>query len=207
MKKISFYFILSLCWVSMACALPGNIINRFGSTLQAEPTSLQIGGTTVEQGEGVFAETNIWAYCMYIPEESNPASYAVNCTLPEMETVSVPFGWMAKDSMFDESWQAIQFRFRLDGQEIPLEKFAWKENTYPMEGENYRERVWYINLKNLSPAPHTISIAWSSSASVNDGFDVYQPGTYEHIINLNNNTPPEYENCNQTHLITQAPRR
>jgi predicted peptidase len=45
--------------------------------------------------------------------------------------------------------------------------------------------VWIITLKNLSPGKHTLRRSWTWDLAVDDGFNIYQPGRYEHVVNFN----------------------
>ena len=72
----------------------------------------------------------------------------------------------------------------IDGYQIDLESFEWFEYDYLAKGENNKQRVWIITLKNLSPGEHTFRRVWTSEIALDDGWDIYQPGTYEQQVNF-----------------------
>ena len=199
MKKICLHFMLLFFIVSVACSAPGRMIRQIQVSPptadqttppaglippQTDFATLTIGGTTIEQGRDVALYKNFWQYCIYIPEEAAPASYTVNCAIPQMDIITVPFGWMATPEKFDASWQAIHFELVFDGQPVPLENFTWVEDTHSEGQVAYMERAWYLNFKNLPVGQHTLVIAWTTSEAINDGFTTYQPGRYEHVLNF-----------------------
>lgn len=98
--------------------------------------------------------------------------------------LDIVFGWLAKETKFTSNWDAMTWELSIDGNEVALEDFDWYEFDFIQHGEDNKERRWIITLKNLSPGKHTLRRSWTSDLAVDDGFDVYQPGTYDHVVNF-----------------------
>jgi hypothetical protein len=139
---------------------------------------------TVEQGAPTLIRPYLWQFCEYMPDEHMPNTSASDCEVPLMSGVTIPFGWIAKESKFASNWDAMTWELSIDGYKIDLDAFDWYESDYPAHGEDNKDRSWFINLKNLSPGRHTLQLSWTTELAVDDGFNIYQPGTYEHMVNF-----------------------
>ena len=144
----------------------------------------KIGETTVEQGAPTLIRPFIWQFCENMPNVQTPNTSTIDCDVPMMSGVSITFGWLAKESKFVPNWDAMTWELFIDDYKIDLDTFDWYESDYPAHGEGNKSREWFINLKNLSPGKHTLRLSWKSKLAVDDGFFIYQPGTYEHIVNF-----------------------
>ena len=51
-------------------------------------------------------------------------------------------------------------------------------------GTNVKSRSWTIYLTEPSLGIHSFRYLWSTETAVDDGFVVYQPGIYEHVVNF-----------------------
>lgn len=144
----------------------------------------KIGEMTVEQGVPTLPYPYIWQFCEYMPDEHEPTASTRDCDVPQMSGVAIVFGWLAKETNFAPNWEAMTWELSIDGYRIDLEAFEWHEFDYPAHGEGNKERRWIIDLKQLPPGTHTLRLLWKSKVAVDDGFNIYQPGTYEHAVNF-----------------------
>ncbi len=143
----------------------------------------KIGDMTVEQSTEV-PYPNIWWFCEFGPDKLEPFSYTTDCEVPLVSSLDIGFGWIAKESKFASNWNAMIWELYVDGYKIDLESFEWFENEFIAKGENNKSRDLIITLKNLSPGEHSFRYSWKSDIAVDDGWNVYQPGTYETIVNF-----------------------
>jgi len=143
----------------------------------------KIGDMTVEQSTEV-PYPNIWWFCEFGPDKLEPFSYTTDCEVPLVSCLDIGFGWIAKESKFASNWDAMIWELYVDGYKIDLESFEWFENEFIAKGENNKSRDLIITLKNLSPGEHSFRYSWKSDIAVDDGWNVYQPGTYETIVNF-----------------------
>jgi pimeloyl-ACP methyl ester carboxylesterase len=137
----------------------------------------QIGDMTLEQSTTIPYQS-IWKFCT-IFDENEPFEYSTNCVIPAVSGLDVPIGWFAKESKIQENWDSMSWMISIDGEIIDLEAFDWIETEYPQHGENNIERFWILTITNLTPGEHTFIKSWTSSEPVDDGFNTYQPGTYQ----------------------------
>jgi predicted esterase len=180
MKRVYCLFFSVLVAVIMASCTN----NPFGSVKGIIKPGEKIGEMTVEQGAPTLIRPYIWQFCADIPDVHTPNTSTANCDVPMMSGVTIPFGWLAKESKFASNWDAMTWELSLDSYKIDLEAFDWYESDYPAHGEGNKSRKWLINLKNLSPGEHTLRMSWKSKLAVDDGLNIYQPGTYEHRVNF-----------------------
>jgi predicted esterase len=117
-------------------------------------------------------------------DKYEPATYTSDCNVPLMSGLAIEFGWLAKESKFASNWDAMAWELNIDGYKIDLKAFEWYESAYPAHGEDNKARKWLINLKNLSPGAHTLQLTETIEIAVDDGFNVYQPGTYELVVHF-----------------------
>ena len=143
----------------------------------------KIGEMTVVQGSTV-PYPYIWQFCDMGPEEFEPYLYTTDCDVPLVSSLDIDIGWFAKESKFSSNWEAMTWELYIDDYKIDLEEFDWFEEDFIAKGEDNKLRCWIITLKNLSPGKHTLRRLWIMQAAVDDGFGVYQPGTYEQVVNF-----------------------
>lgn len=144
----------------------------------------KIGTMIVEQGSPTLPYPYIWQFCEYVPDEHEAAVSTTECNVPLMSGLDIVFGWLGKETKFATNWDAMTWKLYIDGYKVDLEAFDWFEFDYPAHGENNKERRWIIDLKSLSPGRHTLGLSWESKHAVDDGFNIYQPGKYERIVNF-----------------------
>jgi hypothetical protein len=146
----------------------------------------KIGNMTVEEHAMSTKYPEIWDYCAYQPEEKEPDTQTIDCDIPVISRMEIGFGWGAEDiTILDSNWAAMAWELHIDGYQINLDEFGqWSENGRPDLGVCQSARGWILDLNNLSPGKHTLRYLWTSEISIDDGFDVYAPGTYEHIVNF-----------------------
>lgn len=142
----------------------------------------RIGEMVVEQGIPALPYPNIWIFCEPILDFPEPASYTSECEVPGISGVVVEFGWIAKDTKINANWEDLVWDLSIDGHVVALSEFDWYEYDYPQHGENNKSRRWYINLLGLPPGLHTFTYGWHAEVEIDDGFRVYQPGTYEQVV-------------------------
>ena len=146
----------------------------------------EIGAMRVEQGVTVSSTRNFWFYCDFMPDEQEPFSITTACSLPpELSNVDIGIGWLATDQNIASNWDAITWELYIDGYQIDLESFDWIETT---NAENLKSREYIVILQELSSGVHNLRLSWHSDIAVDDGFAVYQPGTYQQEVSF---TVPE----------------
>ncbi len=168
----SFVFILGACTK-----------NKSEPVEEAIKPGDKIGEMTVEQSTEI-PYPNIWWFCEFGPDRLEPFSYVTECEVPLVSSLDIGFGWIAKESKLAPNWDAMTWELYIDDYEIDLESFDWFEYEYTAKGEDNRSRDWIITLKNLAPGGHTFRYSWTSEVAIDDGFNVYQPGTYEQVVNF-----------------------
>ncbi len=165
----------------------------------------KIGGMIVEQGLPTLPDPYLWQFCASMPEEYEPTTSTSDCNVPLLSGIDIVFGWIAKESKFGSNWEVMRWALYIDGHSINLEDFDWYEADYAQHGEDNKDRHWIINLSNLSPGKHTLKLAWTSEDPIDDGFHVYQPGTYQHIVNFTVLEEAEYLEFSSTANLGQHP--
>jgi predicted esterase len=149
-----------------------------------EPGDL-IGAMTVEEGAIEAPNPMIWDYCEGPPFEQGPAIYTADCNVPRVPVLAIGIGWYGKEDQLASNWDGMVWKLYVDEQELDLERFAWEEIELPPEvGENARQRGWTIYLRDLAPGEHTLRFSWTADLALDNGFDVYAPGTYEQVVSF-----------------------
>ena len=141
----------------------------------------KIGEMTVEQSTEV-PYPNIWWFCEFERGGLEPSSLSTDCEVPLISSLDIGVMWMAKESKFTSNWDAITWELYVDDYKLDLESFDWFEYEYIAKGEKNKSRDWIITLKNLSPGKHTFRYLLILDNAVDDGWNVYQPGTYETVV-------------------------
>ena len=144
----------------------------------------KIGDMTVEQGLQSAPYPEILEYCESPPFETEPAIFTIECTVPPVPGLALVFGWGATEAMLASNWDAMTWEMYIDDYQVDLDKFDWVESDYLYLGPNVKARDWFMHLIDPSLGKHTFRYLWSSETPVDDGMDVYQPGTYEHVFNF-----------------------
>ena len=164
----------------------------------------KIGKMTVEQSTEVPYQ-RIWQFCDMGSEVFEPSSYVTDCEVPLMSGLDIIFGWMAKESNFPSNWDAITWEAYIDGYQINLEEFDWVEEHFIAKVEGTEQRFWSVTLKNISPGEHTFRYSQKSDVLVDDGWNVYQPGTYERVVNFTVLEKTIYPSFSSNVFIGQLP--
>jgi len=153
----------------------------------------KIGDMTISHGTyPLLFYPWIWQYCELWFPKTEPASFTCDCTVPSVPGLALGFGWSATETMLASSWNAVTYELYVDGYQVDLDKFTWEEEDIPDAGPNARSRYMVLYLENLSLGSHSFRYLWSTEAPVDDGFAVYQPGTYEHVVNFTVAEPEVY---------------
>jgi len=123
-----------------------------------------------------------------------PHSQTVECTLPELSVVGVGFGQPAYKTKIESNWEAMSWELYIDDYQIALDQFGWEDLNFfdPDSATEVTYRSWNVILKNLSAGRHTIRFSFSTEVSIDDGWDIYPPGSYEYIANLTVTEKPIY---------------
>jgi hypothetical protein len=182
MKKISYTLctlIFTILFVS--CSTPAQHVGKTDGFIKPGD---KIGKMTLEQGDALLPYPYLWQFCKYMPDNHEPVKSSIDCEVPKMSGLTIAFGWIAKESKLLSNWDAIEWGLSIDGQPIDLKAFKWQESDYIAHGEDNKSRQWLIDLKNLSPGGHTLQLIQTIKTAVDDGFNVYQPGYYEHSVNF-----------------------
>jgi predicted esterase len=153
---------------------------------------------TVEQGIPALPYPSLWDFCENMPDDPEPGSHSSACDVPPVSGLAVDFGWIAKETKLASNWEVMEWALRIDGSSVDLEAFEWYEDDYPQHGEDNKSRIWMVNLMGLPSGEHKLVNAWSSDVAINDGFDVYQPGTYELVVNFTVFENPTYPGFSAT---------
>jgi hypothetical protein len=147
----------------------------------------KIGDMTVENHVITGAAPSIWTYCnseAYMMRE--PGTATVDCEIPRtVSRLALGIGWVAKDeATLETNLETIKWELYVDDHQINVDAFESTPKNWP-EGPGIE---WIIDLVNLTPGKHTLRQLWKADVPVDDGFDVYPPGTYEEVVNF---TVPE----------------
>jgi hypothetical protein len=140
----------------------------------------KIGDMIVQEHSANEQMIDIATYCSeYHYQGLEPGTQTSDCDVPMIPRLQIGSSWEAKDtSILESNWSAMEWELHVDGYQIDLNKFKlWPLNPMNMRG-------WAIDLVNLSPGKHTIRTLWRSEQPIDDGFNVYPPGTYESIVNF-----------------------
>ena len=181
MKKLSSFVLLILfSSILLSCAQSTQMPTPSEEMIQPGD---KIGVMTVEQSTEIPYQ-NIWLFCDQGPDEKEPRSFITDCEVPSVSSLDISIGWFAKESKLVPNWDAMTWELYIDGYQIDLESFEWFEYDFLAKGENNKQRAWIITLKNLSPGEHTLRQLWTSDIAVDDGWNIYQPGTYEQLVNF-----------------------
>lgn len=143
----------------------------------------KIGDMTVEQGTQYSSTPELWNFCEHL-YELEPGTDSVDCNVPLVPELLLEIGWGAKVALIDSNWDEMNFELYIDDYKINLEEFDWIERDHEYLGYEIKARNWWINLLDLPLGEHSMHYWWSLETPVDDGFDVYQPGNYDHIVNF-----------------------
>jgi hypothetical protein len=150
------------------------------------------GNISVEEHAGGAEFSDLGEYCGdYQSTAKEPGIHTVHCEVPLLPRLQIEFGWGAKDdAILDSNWNAMTWELDIDDKPINLDDFApFDERTSGIVGsQEFEIRGWRLDLVNVSPGKHTLRFLWRSETPIDDGFDVYPPGSYENIVNF---TVPE----------------
>ncbi|MBN2044765.1 MAG: dienelactone hydrolase family protein [Anaerolineales bacterium] len=126
---------------------------------------------------------SIWSFCEII-DEYKPYSYSTQCEIPAVSNLDIQLSWVATESKFQSNWESISWKLLIDGEVIDLNSFDWVETTFPQHGEDNFERLCTLTILNLTPGRHTMVYSVTFDTAIDDGFNIYQAGTYEQIVNF-----------------------
>jgi hypothetical protein len=146
----------------------------------------KIGAMTVEEHSMSTKYPDLWDYCAYQPEGKQPGTQTIDCDVPPIPKMQFEFGWSAKDStVLESNWNAMTWELQIDDLQIDLDEFSqWSDSGRPDLEVNQSARGWILDLNDPSPGKHTLWYLWTSEIPIDDGFDIYQPGTYQYIVNF-----------------------
>lgn len=145
----------------------------------------KFGSMSVEEHITDAKYASFGYYCSgYQWGEKVPGSKTSDCTIPRYPRIQVDIGWDAKDvATLEANWDAMTWELYIDGYQVNLDKFGqWSE--IPSRAEYKNGRGWVIDLVDTPPGQHTLRLLWRSEKAIDDGFDIYAPGTYESNVNF-----------------------
>ena len=148
---------------------------------------INIGEMTVEDVSWNPFTPDLEKYCGdYYSTSNEPGTQTVECEVPLIPRMKVGFGWGAKDTtVFESNWSAMTWELYIDEVQINLDEFEHRKvDGKDSAGNQVTGLGWTIDLVNLSPGKHALRFLWKSATPIDDGFDVYEPGTYENIVNF-----------------------
>jgi predicted esterase len=118
--------------------------------------------------------------------------------VPNIPGLTLSFGWLAEEALFESSRDAITIEFYVDGYKLDLDAFGWEERDDPEMGSNVKNRYIVLYLENLTSGPHIFKVLLSTETPVDTGLEVIQPGIQEHIINFTVAEPEIYRILSST---------
>ena len=142
----------------------------------------KIGSMTVREHSRISLVRDLRMYCgEYFPAQKEASTTTIDCEVPSIPSVRIDFGWGAKDLTFLEAnWSAMTWELHIDDEQINLQGFEEWAGTWGGQ----TGRGWLIALEDLSRGKHTLRLLWTSEIPIDDGFNIYPPGTYETIVNF-----------------------
>ena len=182
MNKVCFLSVIGIVLIAflVSCAVPPPL-----SVPEMIGPGDKIGEMAVEQGMQVGARPELWYFCDFPPENPDePGSVEIDCDVPAVSELALRIGWGARESQIASNWDAMEFDVSIDNYKIDLDNFDWEEYDCTGLVDDCKAHRWTIILKNPSFGEHFMRYAWSSEVPVDDGYDVYQPGTYERLVNF-----------------------
>ena len=143
-----------------------------------------VDGFTVEQGSPDLPYFYFRYFCDYLIDVEEPITNSINCDVPAVTGLVIDIGWLAKESEFSSNWENIEWELYIDGYQIALDEFDWFESVYPVKLEDNKSRSWLIDLKNLDPGQHNLRLVQNIKTTIDDGYNIYQPGRYDFEANF-----------------------
>lgn len=184
MKKLTNVFLILLIatmLVSCAGTTPA-------SAVETPKPGVSIGGIRVEEYSPKGVSPDLTLYCGdYQTLEMEPGTHITDCEVPLLPRLHIDFGWGASDvATLEANWAAMTWELYIDGHQVDLDQFEPMNEVWAnaVDDKDVQARGWTLDLFNLSPGKHTLRLLWKSEVPIDDGFDVYAPGTYENIVNF-----------------------
>ncbi len=178
MKKIVYLTLVVLfAYMLVSCA---------GAAPKLVEPGGKIGEMTVENHISTRFYPTIWNYCDIGAIRTKPGTATTDCEIASgISGIAIVVGWGAKDeTILESNLETMKWELHIDGHQISVDAFESSPKNWP-DGP---AREWVIDLVNLTPGKHTLRQLWKADVPVDDGFDIYAPGTYEDIVNF---TVPE----------------
>ena len=126
---------------------------------------------------------SIRSLCL-LEDLTEPGTRTMDCKIAELPWIYFEIGWYAETRLLASNWDAMIWEMYIDDYKIDLDSFGWFERESVMQGDDTRERIWLVTLANPSPGEHSMRYLWTSKTAIDDGFNIYQPGTYEYVLNF-----------------------
>jgi hypothetical protein len=178
MKKLGFLTLFVLfAYILVSCAgTSPNLVEPGG----------KIGDMTVENHISTRYYPHISTYCDPGPIRMKPGTATTDCEIASgISGIAIVFGWGAKDeTILESNLETFKWELHIDDHQISVDAFESSPKNWPTGPA----REWVIDLVNLTPGKHTLRLLWKTDVPVDDGIDIYPPGTYEDIVNF---TVPE----------------
>lgn len=175
--------------ITLIISLAGIIVSCAGAQPEKAQIALKpkdkIGDMTLVISS-LYPSEPLWtisSLCLF-EDFTEPGTRTFDCKIAELPWIYLEIGWYAETTMLASNWEAMAWEMYIDGYKIDLDSFGWSERESVMHGENTRERIWLVTLANPSPGEHSMRYLWTSKTAIDDGFNIYQPGTYEYMLNF-----------------------
>jgi hypothetical protein len=193
---------------TVALVLPGTLFaHEKGPALQPGDTVgqmvLDTGMANVDTEAGMVP---IWAFC---PSGFGDADVTtVECVVPAFPALGIGHGFFAADEEYRAAgWEALTWELYLDGNQVDLDSFGYFDQDLPwtgVPGRNPDEEVivklrsWDVAVRNPAQGEHTLRSVLHLSEQVDDGYAVYDPGTFELVVNFTIAPAPPAEGLPET---------
>lgn len=150
--------------------------------------TVNLGGIRVQEYSPEGVSPDLAQYCGdYQAHGTEPGTHTSDCEVPLLPRLHIGIGWGASDvATLEANWAEMTWELYIDGQQVDLDQFEPRNEVWTNVEDNKdaQARTWFLDLVDLSPGQHTLRVLWKSDIAIDDGFDVYAPGTYENIVNF-----------------------
>ena len=149
--------------------------------------AINVGNMTVKDHSLFPITPELTKYCGdYQSFSKEPVTQTYECEVPLSSKIEIAFAWGAKDTtVLDSNWGAMTWELSIDEYQVSLDEFELSNTSgQDVAGNQVKGQGWTLDLINLAPGKHTLRLLWKSETPIDDGFDIYAPGTHENIVNF-----------------------
>jgi C-terminal processing protease CtpA/Prc len=144
--------------------------------------------TVATQEEALFAAQASTLFLEDLAQETHdeelfePATVVYNVPMGRSQEVLWVAGWCASPEQFDQNWENITLVMTLDGEEVPLDRFAYLD----IPSEEMNCRYYFTALSEWPFGEHVLTTEMMFATRLDDGMQdqLYAPGTrvYEYHV-------------------------